>query len=394
MGLKKTIMLTALTMACASAGWTQSTSVITGTVYADYWYNLNNSAPALKYQDAFNIRRIYFTFENNITADLKFRFRLENEGGGYGTTYTTGKFNPFIKHAYLEWSNLIPNHKLILGIQETNLFKNEEEAWGYRSIEKTVEDLNSISSSADLGIGLKGDITPTVHHWLTVMNGTGYSAPEADRYKRIGYALWLTPVSGLTLEGYVDYEKQGAGDPQTAVQLSSAKGYQLASSYMTMKGFIGYSTATLTLGVDAFTRVNKDAGIKNVTTAIADTAKKTYKVTGSSLADLKRFGYSAFATWITPIPQVKVFARYDLYDPNNDDSVVTAFDTAKNKLTNGMNDETRLIIAGIDYVAAGGIHLMPNVMIKKYASATGKKDDVTARMTLWFNYNSGKIITQ
>ena len=58
-----------------------------------------------------------------------------------------------------------------------------------------------------MGLALKGDLNSLVHHWLTVMNGTGCGASESDRYKKIGYALWITPAKGLIVEGYVDYEK-------------------------------------------------------------------------------------------------------------------------------------------------------------------------------------------
>ena len=127
----------------------QSVSKIDGLVFADYYYNMSNSVAAEKNRNAFQYRRIYFTFENNITADIKVRFRLESESDKYGTAT---KINPFVKHAYLEWANLVPKHSLFLGIAETNAFKNSEELWGYRSIEKTIIDLNKICSSADLDI--------------------------------------------------------------------------------------------------------------------------------------------------------------------------------------------------------------------------------------------------
>ena len=176
----------------------QTTTVINGVVFADYYYNFGNHSDAAKDQNAFSIRRVYLTIENNITQDIKIRFRLESAHGDYGST---SKINPFVKHAYLEWSKLIPNHKLYLGIAETNAFKNSETYWGYRSIEKTIMDLNKISASADMGIALKGDLFgKVVHHWLTFFNGTGYGSSEVDRYKKIGYALWLTPVKGLIIE--------------------------------------------------------------------------------------------------------------------------------------------------------------------------------------------------
>ena len=115
----------------------QTTSVINGYFFGDYYYNLTNHDASEKDRNAFQFRRIYFTFENNITEDIKIRFRIESAHDKYGSEF---KINPFVKHAFLEWSNLIPNHKIYIGLGETNAFKNSESYWGYRSIEKTILD--------------------------------------------------------------------------------------------------------------------------------------------------------------------------------------------------------------------------------------------------------------
>ncbi|MBN2201164.1 hypothetical protein JW777_04355 [bacterium] len=386
--------ITALIAACialgsAAAGLAQSTSVINGTVFADYYYNYKSATASEQDRNAFQLRRVYFTYENNINADLKVRVRFESESNAYGST---SKINPFVKHAYLEWSNLIPKHKLYLGIAETNAFKNAEDLWGYRAVEKTIMDLNKISSSADLGLALKGDLHPNVHHWLTVMNGTGYGAAEGDRYKKVGYALWLTPVKGLIVEGYADYENQDPTDPQTATVMSAGKDYAGSDSYMTLKGMIGLSRPSFSVGLEAFQRTNVESGIENVSTQYDSTAKK-YKITQKTAADVAKFGYSLFGSWITPIPRLKVFARYDLFDPNTGDALFTKFDDAKGKLTSGTDDEFTQMFFGLDYVSKGAMHIMPNVIIKNYA-AEGKDSDITARLTMWFNFNSGKIITE
>ncbi len=383
------IVAACIALGSAAAGLAQSTSVINGTVFADYYYNYKNAVSAEKDRNAFQIRRVYFTYENSINTDLKVRFRLESESNAYGST---SKINPFVKHAYLEWSNLIPNHKLYIGIAETNAFKNSEELWAYRSVEKTIMDLNKVSSSADLGLALKGDLHPKVHHWLTVMNGTGYGAAEGDRYKKVGYALWFTPVKGLILEGYADYENQDPTDPQTAAVMSAGKDYSGSDSYMTLKSMIGFSRPSFSVGLEAFQRTNAGSGMENVSTRYDSTAKK-YRIQSSEAADVAKFGTSLFGSWITPIPRLKVFARYDMFDPNTGDALFTKFDDAKGRLTSGTDDEFTQLFFGLDYVSKGAVHIMPNVMIKDY-SAAGKDSDVTARLTMWFNFNSGKIITE
>jgi hypothetical protein len=359
----------------------QITTAIKGVAFVDYYYNFSNHSNAEKDRNAFTIRRVYFTFENTITPYIKIRFRLESAHGDYGST---SKINPFVKHAYLEWNNLIPNHKLYLGIAETNAFKNSETCWGYRSIEKTIMDLNKISPSADMGIALKGDLGNVLHHWLTFHNGPGYGSSEVDRYKKIGYALWITPVKGLMIEGYADYENQNPNDLQTASVYKYAKNYTGSASYNTLKGFVGYDHSRLSVGAEVFMRTHKESGIQNVVI-------ENDEITSATLSDVNLFGYSIFGSLITPIPKLKAFLRYDFFDPNTGDDVYTDF--SGGQLTGGINDDHTLIIAGLDYIPQGNIHIMPNIIIKSY-SQDGKDSDLTGRITLYYKFNSGKITVE
>jgi hypothetical protein len=358
----------------------ETTTTINGVGFGDYYYNLKNNTPAEESRNAFQFRRLYFTVENNLNADMKVRFRLEAKHDDYGKKTA---ITPFVKHAYIEWSNLIPAHKFIIGIQETNGFKNSEELWGYRPVEKTIMDLNGISSSADMGIGLKGDLGTKAHHWLTILNGTGYNSAEVDKFKKVGYAFWLTPVKGLIVEGYADYEPQKPKDGQTAEAPSGSKDYQASKGYYTWKAFVGYEMSHLSLGAEYFTRTNKESGISNPVT-------EGDKLAGFDNADVKKTGYSVFGSWITPLPKLKVFGRDDFFDANAEDNVYTKF--ISGKLTSGVDNEVSLIIAGLDYIPRAGVHFIPNIMMKSY-SDSGLKSDITARVTLYFKYDSGKIIT-
>jgi len=346
-----------------SSGGSQTVSKIKGVVYADYYYNISNYDAAENDQNSFKIRRIYFTFENNLFANIKIRFRIESAHTKFGQG---GPINPFVKHAYLEWTNLIPNHKLYLGIAETNGFNNTEKYWAYRPIEKTNMDLNKISASADMGIALKGDLGNIAHHWFTLYNGTGYKNSEQDKFKKVSYSFWLTPVNGLILEGYFDYEKQ---DPNNA--MDTATDFFGATSYHTIKAFLGYRTPGFTIGVEAFWYTNNNSG--------------TTDTTGVVKTDVTKRGFSFFGSWNTPIPRIKLFARYDIYDPNIKNGVWIS------QTENGLDDEFVFFIAGIDFIPKDNIHFVPNILIKNY-TLDGKKSDITARITLFYNFDTGKIV--
>lgn len=96
---KASLILLAMVLMTITTSQAQTTSKIDGVVFADYGYNLENNAPAEKDRNSFQFRRIYFTYENNISEAIKVRFRLESESNAYGST---SKINPFVKHAYIE----------------------------------------------------------------------------------------------------------------------------------------------------------------------------------------------------------------------------------------------------------------------------------------------------
>jgi hypothetical protein len=87
---------------------------------------------------------------------------------------------------------------------------------------------------------------------------------------------------------------------------------------------------------------------------------------------------------------VKAYARYDVYDPNQSETVYTKFSNGTLS-GNGADDENSLIILGLDYIPEAGIHIMPNVLIKQYTRADSKTD-LTGRLTLYAKFNSGKLV--
>ncbi|HEX2694860.1 MAG TPA: hypothetical protein VHP61_03850, partial [Acidobacteriota bacterium] len=209
-----------------------------GTVYFDWRYFLTSAGPiTLKPTDAtkaylnnqFVFRRAYLTYENKINDNLKFRFRLDadNTANVTGVTLTgspvTGtslgkddKLRPFLKHLYLEYSNFLVD-KLVLniGMIETLTFKPAEERWAYRSVAKTLVDgykditkKEIFSTSADIGVTLKYSVAKYFRVAAGIYNGAAYSHAENDQFKKVQLQAQLTPVAGLSVVGYYDYERK------------------------------------------------------------------------------------------------------------------------------------------------------------------------------------------
>ena len=276
---------------------------ISGYMFGDYYsvLSLDDDADAdIKNRNAFEIRRIYFTYNSKIDDEFSIRFRLEAKGNKFGEE---GSMVPFVKHAYLKWEEGVGSADFYFGLSGTPTFAAAEKAWKYRAIEKTMLDLNKIGSSADLGVALKGKAGKLGYH-VMLGNGEG-KAPESDNGKKI-YASGSVQLSdGLQIELYGDFNMRRGGHDE-----------------ITLKGVAGFVSEGFHGGIEVFSRSNKKAA--------TDGGDETIK------------GLSAFGA-LKLGESLKGFGRVD------------AIDNEKTNL---------LVIAGLDHQLAKNVHLMPNLYIE------------------------------
>jgi hypothetical protein len=322
------------------------------TVYFDYSTYLSKDGPVTSAakNNYFAFRRAYFTYENKINDNLKFRFRYDADNTANLTsvdiktssTKKDDKLRPFVKHLYLDYAGLLPNSSLKIGMTPTLTFEMAEARWGYRSVAKTLldgyKDITGVeidASSADVGASLTGSLARYVRYGIMFYNGAGYSHAEGDKYKKIAGNIQLIPAAGLSIVGYMDYEKQDKDN--------SAKTYKL-DGYLEM-------VKNLVVGTEYFLYQND----KSITTD-----QIRYDVSGFSM-----FGRYSFE------PDVfSLFARFDRYEPNSKVS----------------NDEMSLVITGLDWAPFNrSMKLQPNVWFTSYANSA-KKNDVIFNLTFFLSF--------
>ncbi len=301
---------------------------IKGYMFGDYYYVAAADDGETKFpekQNAFQLRRLYFTYDKDIAADFSVRYRLEANDSGFGSG---SKMEPFVKHGYLQWKNAVGGADLYFGLVGTPTWVLSKKAWGYRSIEKTVLDLNKMGSSADLGVALKGEVGKL--SYVTMLgNGSGKST-ETDNGKKLYGSLSFAASKALTLEGYADFNML-PGDRDE----------------LTLKIFAGYKGEGLSGGVEVFSRVNKAVGVGE-----------------QAGGDVTINGVSLFAT--LPLgDSLKGFGRVDAV--NNDDLDTTDL----------------LLIAGVDRELEKNVHLMPNIYVQL---PDGPDPTIQARMTVFYKF--------
>lgn len=297
---------------------------LSGLFFGDLYYNLNGNpnhvynaagadagkpyidtaGPITQDLNGMQLRRIYLQVDDDFSARYTMRVRFETDG--QALTSNT-KLASFTKNFYLQAKSLYPRGDALIGISNTPTFENEENFWGYRSVEKVQTDFHAVAPSSDGGLALRGYVDPNhmIGYWGMVGNGTG-QRNETNRYKRAYLAIPLQ-WSDAHLEPYVDWEG-GTDGHQAAL-------YKVFGGYEFKRFGVGGSWS--------------DYQVHSVPPAVY--AEQT--------------GYSIFARG-KATASMNAYARWDYWDPNK---------RAQNRVTNN------LWIAGIDWSPVKDVHLEPNL---------------------------------
>ena len=319
---------------------------ISGYFFGDYYYVLKSHDGRLEERNGFQYRRVYFTYEKDLPAELSMRFRLEMNGKSFPTArQTASKLEPYLKHGYLKWKPFGWRTNIYFGLSGAPIWRNVEKVWGYRSVAKTVIDLHKMGSSVDFGVGLQGDIdvSKKISYHLMIANGTGTLA-EIDKNKKISFSLAAKPVAGVTLEGYADLEN--AAD---------------RGKWSTVQGFLGYQRERFRFGIQLTNQTRQQADADN----------------------LNILASSVFGAVQLLKKKVSVFARFDrLFDPNPNAEIISYIpfdDTAR----------SNMILVGLDWTPTDAVHIIPNLVFVFYDKPDNidkPGETIMPRLTAFFRF--------
>lgn len=331
-----------------------------GLMFGDYFYNIsrdseianlsNVASGGEKDLNGFQFRRIYFTYDYNISEKFSTRFRLEAD---QEANTSNGKIGVFVKDAYLEWNDIFAGSSLIFGIAPTPAFAVSESFWGNRFLEKTIMDLRGIVSSRDISISLKGrlDNEGIFNYWLMFGNGSG-NRPEIDKYKRYYAHVEVKPTKNISATLYADWKAR----PKIENPNNSAE--TLTNHDLTYALFLGYKEKRkYSLGVEGFLTQRQNGNINQ-----------------SSIKDRNGFGVSFFGSY-TVIENISLVGRFDRFDPNANSDIE--------------GDSRNWFLFGLKYSPVERVTISPNVFIETYESLPNGKQvesSITARLTFYFTF--------
>ena len=324
-----------LILVTAAPAWGQGS--FKGYMFGDAYYLASYDAVedgnGLEGSNGLWFRRIYLTFDWTFNDAWSSRLRTEMNSPGDFTTRAS--LVPFVKDAYVRWKQ--GNHQITLGMSGTPTWDVVEGFWGYRSVEKTLLDLQRIGSSRDIGVAFKGslDENKVVRYNLMFANGNS-NRSESNEGKKVLLALGVFPSDAIILEGYVDYDDRPGETDRFTVQ-----------------GFVGFQQEGGRIGVQF--------------------VSQTRDVEGGDSVDLS--GLSVFGA-VKLSDKTNAFARFDsMFDPNPDADRISylPFDPGF---------KSNMVLVGLDFAPHPQVHLMPNVEAVFYESG-GPDATILPRMTFY-----------
>jgi len=364
---------------------------IYGTVFCDYFYKahadttlgvrsaLSQYAVVPANTSMFQFRRINLGYNYEISPRFSAEFLLAAEDDyNVVSTVSTGdllannKFAPYIKLANIRWKNIFKGSDLVFGQLYTPVFHyTSEEAWGYRSIQKTIADVYR-TPEYDMGVSLQGHLPSNDNFGYNLMVGNGDCAkPENNPYKWFyGDVYYKFFHKRLIIDFYADYEKLiWVPDWHNDRQMN--------------KVLVAYSVPKFTIGFEGFTNrlLNDD-----IATRLDGVTKDTIITRRKSL--------SLFTRGKLYKNMLGFFIRYDSYNIGGKDnnSVYKSYESQ----TAFYDQCTRqqFVTFGIDYSPYRNIHIMPNMWYEHYTNIAGANFgpdndgyDLIYRLTISYQFN-------
>jgi hypothetical protein len=340
---------------------------ISGQVFADYFYNISRDTSFSNFDNAavdgpkdlngFVLRRAALNYDMDISEKFSARFRLEADSK---SNTSNNKIGVFVKDAFLKWKNIFAGSDLIVGIQPTFSFEVAEKYWGYRSLEKTVQDLRGFVASRDFGIALRGKLSESgsVNYSIMFGNNSGNS-PETDKYKRYYAAFDFKPIDNFTIAVTGDFKsRHSIDDPNN-------DGETLANNSILGSLFLGYAEKNkYSFGVETAMQINQNSRIYN--------AEGHIKVDNVNSLGVSVFGSYNFSETICGI------LRYDY------------FDSFLNEEPYILSDSRNYFIIGVDFKPDKSISIIPNFIVESYEDdeiwGTSFDPSITGRVTLYYNF--------
>ncbi|HKS06464.1 MAG TPA: hypothetical protein VJR92_09145 [Gemmatimonadaceae bacterium] len=336
--LSRTALLLAFASFAPAPGVAQQSAPppidFSGVLFANFQRRTDSIAKATNGTEAssrFDVERVYLTFRASAgdRASVRITTDIYNNTDAATNGYYKG-WTARLKYAYLQMNvaNNIGGHSGFnavarLGMLHNVILEHEETYWPRYLSTAGLERSGGFFSSADVGVAALVTLPKKLGEIYTnVVNGPGYTASEADRFKDFGARLTITPFANGTTLG--TWGQTLAISPwfyagQTASQFQNGGVGQVGPVSDGLKRnragvFVGVRDPRLSLGVSFGQRTETTEAGSNTVGDPRTTADNTGQLT--SVFGIVRPGLLAKQTG--RLAKIGVLGRVDSFKANTD----------------------------------------------------------------------------
>jgi hypothetical protein len=267
----------------------QQSAQFGGQIFANYSYTSQGIEG--KDYNRFDVERMYLTAKAQIFEQGKVQLTTDVFRNTASGSYYSG-LAIRVKFAFFDYAP-VNGLSFKLGMIPT-IGGFADGYWKYRGIASTSTDRFSFLATADIGLSV-GYTLPEKLGEVTgfILNGSGYSSPEANRFKDVAFRANVTPfpedpaLKTLAIAGYV---YKGANTSKNAFALKRDR----------IGAVISYSYSVASVGVEY--NIRKDAPT-NPDTVLSGNAISFFGELKSPIEELKKLSF----VW-----------RWDVFEPNVD----------------------------------------------------------------------------
>jgi hypothetical protein len=327
------VMAAAMLFLHAGTAWGQEKPEFnpSGKVIARSFFDFGHGVGSAKNETGFDITRAFLGYAYKLSPSWSATLIIDGASGN-----TAGKIEPHIRNAFVNYRS--NGFDVNIGMTGLYQFSEQENYWKHRYVEKTLQDLNKMGNSADLGVAASYRFSNFLSVDMTICNGEGYKKVVRNGSTRYAAGVSAFPVKNFIVRIYADVYSESENMRDTISQTADYTAQKLLSL------FAGYQNEWISGGVEAAKLFDK-----------------------GFIKSKNAYGLSAFASGKVAA-QWRIFGRYDWLKSEN---------------PAGWNEsDGQLAIAGAEFQPYKQMKIAPNFRLAK--SETG---EATTTFFVSFEFN-------
>lgn len=289
-----------------------------GKIIARGFFDYSQGFGDAKKESGFDITRAFLGYNYQITPTIQAQVVIDGASG----RNNKGNLEVYLRNAFVRWQD--KGFDISAGEIGLLQFNLQESYWGYRYVLKSLQDLNKMGHSVDLGVTAQYKFNDYLSADISITNGEGYKVVKKNNSTRYAAGLNIRPIKNTILRIYADTYNDGEDSRDALPNGITDTKY---SDQKAIALFAGYQTSNISTGIE-FNKVFNKGFIEN----------KNY------------YGYSFFASGKIA-SKWKLYGRYDLVKSQSPENFKSAWNSS----------DGQLMIAGVEYHPIKQLKISPNL---------------------------------